>query len=105
MVALAVAPLLWLLHVFAKERSERYAAALELHQTYRGTVMVLSDVVEADDNYTASHCRSVVELSMATAEELGLDRASAPGPRDRRAAPRRGQDRDPQGDPEQARAS
>ena len=74
-VALAVAPLLWLLHVFAKERSERYAAALELQQTYRGTVMVLSDVVEADDNYTASHCRSVVELSLATADELGLDRS------------------------------
>jgi putative nucleotidyltransferase with HDIG domain len=74
-VALAVAPLLWLLWVFAKERSERYAAALELQQTYRGTVMVLSDVVEADDNYTASHCRSVVELSLATAEELGLDRS------------------------------
>ena len=73
-VALAVAPLLWLLHVFAKERSERYAAALELQQTYRGTVMVLSDVVEADDNYTASHCRSVVELSLATADELGLER-------------------------------
>jgi len=59
--------------VFSKERSERYAAALELHQTYRGTVMVLSDVVEADDNYTASHCRSVVELAVATADELGFD--------------------------------
>src|SRR5829696_2433031 len=72
-LVLAVAPLLWLLHVFSSERSERYAAALELHQTYRGTVMVLSDVVEADDNYTASHCRSVVELAVATADELGLD--------------------------------
>jgi len=70
---LAVAPLLYLLYVFSKERTERYAAAIELHQTYRGTVMVLSDVVEADDNYTASHCRSVVELAVATAEELGLD--------------------------------
>jgi putative nucleotidyltransferase with HDIG domain len=72
-LVLAVAPLMWLLWVFSRERSERYAAALELHQTYRGTVMVLSDVVEADDNYTASHCRSVVELAVATAEELGLD--------------------------------
>jgi putative nucleotidyltransferase with HDIG domain len=72
-LVLAVAPLLWLLWVFSRERSERYAAALELHQTYRGTVMVLSDVVEADDGYTASHCRSVVELAVATAEELGLD--------------------------------
>ena len=72
-LVLAVAPLLWLLWVFSHERAERYAAALELHQTYRGTVMVLSDVVEADDNYTASHCRSVVELAVATAHELGLD--------------------------------
>jgi putative nucleotidyltransferase with HDIG domain len=69
----AVAPLLWVLHAFSSERTERYAAALELHQTYRGTVMVLSDVVEADDNYTASHCRSVVELAISAAEELGLD--------------------------------
>jgi HD-GYP domain-containing protein (c-di-GMP phosphodiesterase class II) len=69
---LAVAPLLWLLQIFSRERSERYAAALELHQTYRGTVMVLSDVVEADDNYTADHCRSVVDLAIATADELDL---------------------------------
>jgi putative nucleotidyltransferase with HDIG domain len=68
-----VAPLLWLLAVFSAERRERYAAALELNQAYRGTVMVLSDVVEAEDNYTASHCRSVVELAAAVAEDLGLD--------------------------------
>ena len=72
-LVLGVVPLLWLLYVFARERSERYAAALELNQTYRGTVMVLADVVEADDNYTASHCRSVVDLSVATAEVLQLD--------------------------------
>jgi HD-GYP domain-containing protein (c-di-GMP phosphodiesterase class II) len=30
-------------------------------------------VVEADDDYTASHCRSVVELCAATGMELGLD--------------------------------
>jgi putative nucleotidyltransferase with HDIG domain len=70
---LCVAPLLWLLEVFSAERRERYAAALELNQAYRGTVMVLSDVVEAEDNYTASHCRSVVELAAAVAKELGLD--------------------------------
>jgi HD-GYP domain-containing protein (c-di-GMP phosphodiesterase class II) len=68
----AVVPLLWLLTVFSRERKERYAAALELSQTYRGTVMVLSDVVEADDNYTAFHCRSVVELATAVGQELKL---------------------------------
>jgi HD-GYP domain-containing protein (c-di-GMP phosphodiesterase class II) len=67
-----VVPLLWLLTVFSRERKERYAAALELSQTYRGTVMVLSDVVEADDNYTAYHCRSVVELATAVGQQLKL---------------------------------
>ncbi len=72
-VALAgVVPFLWLIQLFSNERRERYAAALELNQAYRGTVMVLSDVVEAEDNYTASHCRSVVELAAAVADELGL---------------------------------
>jgi HD-GYP domain-containing protein (c-di-GMP phosphodiesterase class II) len=72
-IALAtVVPLLWLLTVFSRERKERYAAALELSQTYRGTVMVLSDVVEADDNYTAYHCRSVVELATAVGQELKM---------------------------------
>jgi HD-GYP domain-containing protein (c-di-GMP phosphodiesterase class II) len=71
---LAVAPLYWLLHAFSQERKERLDAALELNQTYRGTVMVLADVVEADDDYTASHCRSVVELCAAAGQQLGLDR-------------------------------
>jgi putative nucleotidyltransferase with HDIG domain len=72
-VALAgVVPFVWLMRLFSDERRERYAAALELNQAYRGTVMVLSDVVEAEDNYTASHCRSVVELAAAVADELGM---------------------------------
>jgi HD-GYP domain-containing protein (c-di-GMP phosphodiesterase class II) len=72
LAAFAVVPLLWLLTVFSRERKERYAAALELSQTYRGTVMVLSDVVEADDNYTAYHCRSVVEFATAVGQELKM---------------------------------
>jgi putative nucleotidyltransferase with HDIG domain len=72
-VALAgVLPFLWLMGIFSAERRERYAAAVELNQAYRGTVMVLSDVVEAEDTYTASHCRSVVELAAAVADELGM---------------------------------
>ena len=72
-IALAtIVPILWLLGVFSKERQERYAAALELNQAYRGTVMVLADVVEADDNYTAFHCRGVVELASAVGTQLGL---------------------------------
>jgi putative nucleotidyltransferase with HDIG domain len=72
-IALAgVVPFYWLMALFSAERRERYAAALELNQAYRGTVMVLSDVVDAEDSYTASHCRSVVELAAAVADELGM---------------------------------
>ncbi|HEY2603284.1 MAG TPA: HD-GYP domain-containing protein [Thermoleophilaceae bacterium] len=70
---LAVLPLLWMLREFSRERRERYDAALELNRAYRGTVMLLSDVVEADDNYTADHCRGVVELVNAVADELEID--------------------------------
>jgi HD domain-containing protein len=70
---LAIVPLLWLLREFSRERRERYDAALELNRAYRGTVMLLSDVVEADDNYTADHCRGVVDLVNAVADELEID--------------------------------
>jgi len=69
---LALGPLVWLLSVFSRERKERYAAAGELNRAYRGTVMLLADVVEADDNYTADHCRSVVELVTAVADQLEI---------------------------------
>jgi hypothetical protein len=70
---LAVAPLAWLLHTFAQDRKERYSKTLELHRAYRGTVMLLSDVVEFEDDYTAQHSRSVVELVNAVADELSVD--------------------------------
>jgi len=72
---IAVVPLTWLLAVFSHERKERYTATLELHNAYRGTVMLLSDVVEAEDDYTAFHCRSVVELVAEVAEEMNIPRA------------------------------
>jgi HD-GYP domain-containing protein (c-di-GMP phosphodiesterase class II) len=71
-----VLPLIWLLHTFSQERKQRYAASLELSRAYRGTVMLLSDVVEAEDNYTAEHCRSVVELVTEVAEEMRVPRAA-----------------------------
>ena len=72
LILVGVAPLFWLLFSFSQERRQRLDAAHELNQTYRGTVMVLADVVEADDDYTASHCRSVVELCGAAGSKLGL---------------------------------
>ena len=68
----AIVPLLWLLAIFSRERRERYAASLELNQAYRGTVMLLSDVVEFEDGYTADHCRSVVDLVNQLADEMKI---------------------------------
>jgi HD-GYP domain-containing protein (c-di-GMP phosphodiesterase class II) len=69
---LLVAPLCGLLAVFARERRHRIDHALELSRAYRGTAMLLGDVVEADDAYTGSHSRDVVELVLAVADRLGL---------------------------------
>ena len=48
-------------------------AALELSSAYRGTALLLGDVVEADDSYTGVHSRDVVELCMSVGPLLGLD--------------------------------
>ena len=74
LVLLVIVPLVWLLTVFSRDRSERWSATLELHRAYRGTVMLLVDVVEHDDDYTAEHSRSVVELARGAAQELGMDK-------------------------------
>jgi putative nucleotidyltransferase with HDIG domain len=66
-------PLILLLSVFARERRLHIDHALELSSAYRGTAFLLGDVVEADDAYTGSHSREVVDLAMAVADELGLD--------------------------------
>ena len=58
---------------FAKERRYRIDNAVELSNAYRGTAMLLGDVIEADDAYTGSHSRDVVELVLAVADNLGLD--------------------------------
>jgi HD-GYP domain-containing protein (c-di-GMP phosphodiesterase class II) len=69
---LSILPLVWLFERFSIDRHERHTKALELQRAYRGTVMLLSDVVESEDSYTASHSRSVVELTNAVADELGV---------------------------------
>ena len=72
---IAIPPLAWLMQLFAQDRAERYSKALELQRAYRGTVMLLSEVVEFDDPYTAYHSRSIVELVEAVSDELGLPEA------------------------------
>jgi HD-GYP domain-containing protein (c-di-GMP phosphodiesterase class II) len=69
-------PLLLLIRHFAKERAGRLTHALELSSAYRGTALLLGDVVEADDQYTGVHSRDVVGLAVAVAENLGLDTRS-----------------------------
>src|SRR5438552_10373026 len=66
-------PLMGLLAYFARERQVRIDHALELGHAYRGTAMLLGDVVEADDAYTGSHSRDVVTLVLDVASRLGLD--------------------------------
>jgi putative nucleotidyltransferase with HDIG domain len=69
----AIVPLLGLLGVFARERHGRLESLLELNNAYRGTALVLGDVIETDDGYTGEHCKGVVGLALAVAEGLGLD--------------------------------
>jgi HD-GYP domain-containing protein (c-di-GMP phosphodiesterase class II) len=68
-------PLVGLLTFFARERQRRIDHALELSHAYRGTALLLGEVVEADDAYTGSHSRDVVGLSLAVAARLGLSAA------------------------------
>ena len=70
---LLVLPLIGLLGVFARQRQVGIDRALELGHAYRGTAFLLGDVVEADDSYTGTHCRDVVELVLAVADRLGVD--------------------------------
>jgi putative nucleotidyltransferase with HDIG domain len=72
-LAVLVLPLVGLLRFFSRERQARIDHALELSDAYRGTAFLLGDVVEADDAYTGSHSRHVVDLVLAVADELGLD--------------------------------
>jgi HD-GYP domain-containing protein (c-di-GMP phosphodiesterase class II) len=66
-------PLCYLLRFFARDRQQHMQALLALSSAYRGTALLLGDVVEADDTYTGVHSRDVVELCMAVGPRLGLD--------------------------------
>jgi HD-GYP domain-containing protein (c-di-GMP phosphodiesterase class II) len=68
----AILPLTGLLAIFAREREGRLQGLLELGETYRGTALLLGDVVEADDTYTGLHSRGVVELAIVVGEALAL---------------------------------
>jgi putative nucleotidyltransferase with HDIG domain len=77
---LLVVPLAGLFTIFAGERTARVEQAIELSGAYKGTALLLGDVIEADDAYTGQHTQDVVELTVAVADKLGVD------PETRRAA-------------------
>jgi HD-GYP domain-containing protein (c-di-GMP phosphodiesterase class II) len=62
-----------LLSLISHERQRRLDAILELSTAYRGTTLLLGDIIEADDSYTGVHSRDVVDLSLGVADALGLD--------------------------------
>ena len=68
-----ITPLFGVLRWFSKERRARLEQLIELNDAYRGTALLLGDVVEADDTYTGEHCKDVVRLALAVARQLGLD--------------------------------
>ena len=71
--ALLLLPLVALFAQFAREREARIDGAIELSQAYKGTALLLGDVIEADDQYTGDHTKDVVELTMRVADALRVD--------------------------------
>src|SRR6202000_571335 len=62
---LMTVPLLGVLGLFAHERHARLETTLELSTAYRGTAMVLWDVIEGNDEYTGIHSSQVVTLAVS----------------------------------------
>lgn len=70
---LLLMPMVLIVARVGRERAERNDKVLELKNAYQGTSYLLGDMIEADDAYTGSHSRDVVELVLAVAARLGLD--------------------------------
>ncbi len=71
--ALLVLPLALLLIVFARERRERIEQSVALSNAYRGTALLLGDVIGGDDAYTGEHTQGVHQLALALADEVGAN--------------------------------
>jgi putative nucleotidyltransferase with HDIG domain len=70
---LLVLPLAGLLAIFARERAARIDQAIELSRAYRGTALLLGEVISDDDAYTGEHSYGVIALALQIADEMGLD--------------------------------
>ena len=66
-------PLAYLLLSFSREREASMRKSLELGRAYRGTALLLRDLLEEDDEYTGRHTEDVVGLTVSVAERMGLD--------------------------------
>lgn len=71
---LLVLPLVALLAIFSGERRRRIDHAIELQHAYRGTALLMSDMLEADDEYTGGeHSDGVVTMSLEVAAALRVE--------------------------------
>jgi HD-GYP domain-containing protein (c-di-GMP phosphodiesterase class II) len=70
---LLLLPMVLIVARVGRERQEKNDKVLELKNAYQGTSYLLGDMIEADDAYTGSHSRDVVELVLSVAERLELD--------------------------------
>jgi HD-GYP domain-containing protein (c-di-GMP phosphodiesterase class II) len=71
---LLVMPLLALLGVLGREREQRIAHTLSLSHAYRGTALLMGELLVADDEYTGGeHTHGVVTLALEVGTRLGLD--------------------------------
>jgi putative nucleotidyltransferase with HDIG domain len=70
-----VFPLVLLMWLFSQERRARLDQQIETSRTYRRTALLLGELIGEDDEYTGAHSQGVVSLSVAVADELGLDEA------------------------------
>jgi len=70
---LLLMPMVLIVARVGHEREAKNDKVLELKNAYQGTSYLLGDMIEADDEYTGSHSRDVVELVVAVADRLELD--------------------------------
>lgn len=71
-VFLLVLPLVGVLAFLSRERLAHLEHAVELRNAYRGTTMLLGELIQEDDEYTGKHSHTVVSATLAVADALGL---------------------------------
>jgi putative nucleotidyltransferase with HDIG domain len=69
-----IGPLLALIAQLGHERERRIDHALALSEAYRGSALLMGEMLEADDEYTGGeHSKGVVMLALTVGRQLGLD--------------------------------